>query len=92
MGGSSGTDGGGSTGGGPTICDPDPADTECAACARMACCDELQACIGNLVCLCLLNCVVDGGLPEDCQTMCGENAVSQAVVDCGQTNCPACVP
>jgi len=73
-----------------SICDPDRNDAACVACAKDACCDELEACVLDPTCQCLLICVLGGDTPEDCQTMCGENATSQAVVDCGEANCPIC--
>jgi hypothetical protein len=65
-------------------------DAECVACAKAACCPELDACVDDMVCYCLLLCVLGGETPENCQMSCGENMVSQAVVDCGDLNCPVC--
>jgi hypothetical protein len=54
------------------------------------CCPELETCVGDPVCQCLLVCVLGGETPENCQTNCGENPISQAVVDCGDLECPKC--
>jgi hypothetical protein len=43
-----------------------------------------------VICLCLLNCVLDGETPENCDAMCGGSAASTAVVDCGDASCPEC--
>jgi len=74
----------------PSICDPGPNDDACVSCAKENCCDQLEACPLDAACLCLLQCVLMGDTPEVCEMQCGQSPASQAVVDCGDANCPAC--
>jgi len=74
----------------PSICDPEPQDDACVSCAKANCCPELEACPSDATCLCLLNCVLGGETPENCEALCGQSAASTAVVDCGDASCPEC--
>jgi hypothetical protein len=82
------------TTGGNMVCDPEIIDNICVECVKANCCTQLEACIGDVACSCAYDCVTQGNDPVQCQADCGaNNAVSNALLLCGQLSCGAeCIP
>ena len=76
--------------GGTLICMAQADDTACIGCARMECCMELQACLPDDNCRCLLECFIAGCDPVGCLNLCGASDPRDALVQCVQPNCPVC--
>jgi hypothetical protein len=73
-------------------CDPDPADDACISCAKSACCDQYQACAGDTLCLCWVECNYEGNPDDVCAQPdhCGPlDDVSASASECIHTNCPS---
>lgn len=84
-------DTGESTGGGPSLCPPEPNDDDCAVCNKQNCCDELMACQADEGCGCISACVAMGGTPMECGMQCMVNPMQndalKALRQCNQMLC-----
>jgi hypothetical protein len=57
---------------GSQVCELDPLDDACTACARAECCDAVEACFADSACACIGQCVLQGdGTPPECAETCG---------------------
>ncbi|MEX1367751.1 MAG: hypothetical protein AB1Z98_31775 [Nannocystaceae bacterium] len=91
------------TDGGSMVCDPDPADDECATCVKTMCCDQLEACDMDgdetAGCVCFQICAEENpGIPGAimCGTTCGVNPLGAGTPtgelgSCTQANCAVCL-
>jgi hypothetical protein len=93
------TDGGttdGGTTGGQGVCAPDPNDSDCAACGKMNCCEEVEACYADADCECYVQCIDDGGTIAACDMACpmAQNVPAfQDLLMCGTQSCALdCAP
>lgn len=91
--------------GGQSICNPAPEDTPCVTCAKAptmpanpndqaGCCDELEQCVVDAVCLKCLGCVVTAKDPvQECTSVCQfGNEATGALLNCAafpNGNCTA---
>jgi hypothetical protein len=65
-------------------------DTECGACVKMNCCNQLEACVGDADCLCVLECTNQGGDPATCHQDCGlvdPNMTFGMFITCAMQQC-----
>lgn len=76
--------------GGTVICMAQADDTPCIGCARTECCMELQGCLPDENCTCLLECFIAGCDPVGCLTRCGQSDPRDALIQCVQPNCAVC--
>jgi hypothetical protein len=58
------------SGGGSSLCDTDPNDSQCIACAKAACCQQVEACLQDTDCGCFANCL-NGNNTVVCILQCG---------------------
>jgi hypothetical protein len=88
--------------GGDLVCDAQASDTECVSCTRMTCCDELQGCLPDANCQCLLGCFLAGCDPVECLADCGSSGPVQDLIGCvsgssaggsggANSGCPVCL-
>lgn len=80
--------------GSAAICAGEASDTACVTCTRMKCCDQLQACLPDTNCHCLLECFLGGCDPVGCLADCGGGNQTDALISCVsnmQTGCPVCL-
>ena len=76
--------------GGTLVCMAQADDTPCIGCARMECCMELQGCLPDENCRCLLECFIANCDPVGCLNACGNSDPVNALIQCVQPNCPVC--
>jgi hypothetical protein len=76
--------------GGSLICGAQANDTECISCTRMSCCPELQGCLPDMDCHCLLQCFISGCDPVQCLADCGTSDPTSALIGCVTDNCNIC--
>jgi hypothetical protein len=96
---SSGAGGGGGTcmgdltgeAGAGTICDEKADDTECVSCTRMNCCTQIQDCLPDENCRCLLECFLGGCPGAQCLQECGTGMPTQQVITCVSDSCQICL-
>ena len=77
-------------GDGDAMCPLEPEDTECDMCVKESCCAELMACEADETCVCITDCVAEGGNELQCGLDCGVMGVNQAALNlttCTSTNC-----
>jgi hypothetical protein len=90
-------DGDGDTGDGdgdgdPDLCPPAPGDDACTLCVKGACCIEVTACDADPDCICMRDCIDEGGSNNQCKNMCdiqGSNENYQAFNGCVDDFCQA---
>lgn len=83
---------GGSTTGEPLMCPSEPNDTECQACTKDNCCDEVIACGMDMKCSCFFGCLAGGKSLMQCANMCmvgmpGQNPNIAGLFECNSANC-----
>jgi hypothetical protein len=92
--GGSSNGGSGGTGGTDPLCEPDPEDTPCQACARDRCCAQYVDCVMNAECGEYVTC---GNMCADSDSAClsacdDEHPIGSALfygfAACGLTECP----
>ncbi len=54
----------------PPLCQPEPQDESCGACAAEQCCAQLVSCSDDPLCGCMFNCLMFGNTLFDCQAVC----------------------
>ncbi len=75
--------------GGGDICDADPNDDACITCTRASCCTELEACILDAPCICLLECFMAGTDPPLCLGECPSSTAVNTLAACAAGQCTA---
>jgi hypothetical protein len=70
-------DGDGDGDGDPNLCPDEPGDDACTLCVKDACCLELIECDADADCVCMRDCVDEGGSNNQCKNMCGVQGSNQ---------------
>jgi hypothetical protein len=87
-----GDSGDGDGDGDPNMCPDEPGDDACTLCVKDACCPEVIACEADADCVCMRDCVDEGGSNNQCKNMCdiqGSNQNFQAFDGCVDDSCQA---
>lgn len=76
---------------GASVCDPAKNDTECTTCAKTSCCDQLEACSGDVECVTCLGCITTAADPGSCLNgMCSlGDPETGALLACANQSCNA---
>jgi hypothetical protein len=75
------------------LCAPAPGDSQCTACAKSTCRNDVNACAANQNCICWVACLAQGASPEACFGACGAlDAATNALSQCSVQQCPGICP
>ena len=70
------------------MCPPEPGDDACVKCVKVDCCPEAIKCSEDQACVCIIECLADGGTQNQCFGKCGFSASALALGGCAQQKCP----
>ncbi|MFT3775790.1 MAG: hypothetical protein QM820_61365 [Minicystis sp.] len=92
-GGSSSSSSSASSSSGGGLCAPAAGDSACTTCAKMKCCDKVNACAGSANCVCWVSCLGQGGSTTACFGACGiPDSTTNALSSCSISQCPGTCP
>lgn len=75
------------------LCAPAAGDSQCTACAKGKCCNDVNACAASQNCVCWVACLTQGGSPQVCFGACGApDAATNALSQCSLQQCPGVCP
>ncbi len=73
--------------GGDDLCEPDPNDDPCLACAKTQCCSVIDSCMQDPDCQCWIDCVPEQSV-QVCYGQCGlPVGIAELLLDCVLQSC-----